>query len=202
MRHIVYIVGVALAGGGNIRIRPPDKGAEGSGVIAVCHVGGHLLAKVLDTGIRKGGNAVAAGGDMPFAVADAYHQQHAVPVFTVAELAVIVQVIGVFFYAGVTLAFQRVDGGNDHIKALADAQLLQRSFQLVVLVLGQNLRAVVHTVIQVGKAVCGKGRYSQRQQKHQCGQRSTEGAQSGSSVFHLPSLLYRIPASHSSHMTA
>ena len=139
---------------------------------------------------------------MPFAVADAYQQQHAVPVFTVAELAVIVQVIGVFFHAGVTLAFQRLDGGNDHIKTLTDAQLLQRGLQFAIFVLGQDLCIVVHTVIQVSKAVCGKGRYSQRQQKHQCGQRSTEGAQSGSSVFHLPSLLYRIPASHSSHITA
>ena len=193
---------MAFAGGGDIGVRPLDKGAEGGGVIAVCHVGSHLLAKVLDAGIRKGGNAVAAGRDMPFAVAYAHQQQHAVPVFTVAELAVVVQVISVFFHTGVALAFQRVDGGNDHIKTLADAQLLQRSFQLAVLILGQNFRAVVHAVIQVGKAVCGKGRYSQRQQKHQCGQRSTEGAQSGSSVFHLPSLLYRIPASHSSHITA
>ena len=60
---------MAFAGGGNIRVRPLDKGVEGGGVIAVCHIGGHLLAKVLDAGIRKGGNAVAAGGDMPFAVA-------------------------------------------------------------------------------------------------------------------------------------
>ena len=139
---------------------------------------------------------------MPFAVACAHHQQHAVPVFAVAELAVIVQVIGVFFHAGVALVFQRVDGGNDYIKALADAQFLQRSFQLAVLVLGQDFCAVVHAVVQVGKAVCGKGRYSQRQQNHQCGQRSTEGAQRGSSLFHLPSLLYRIPASHSSHIIA
>ena len=140
---------------------------------------------------------------MPFAVAYAYQQQHAVPVFTVAELAVIVQVIGVFFHTGVALAFQRVDGGNDHIKTLADAQLLQRSFQLAVLILSQDFRAVVHAVVQVGKAVFGgKGRCGQRKQQHQCGQRSTEGAQSGSSVFHLPSLLYRIPASHSSHITA
>ena len=116
---------MAFAGGGNIRIRPLDKGAEGGGVIAVCHIGGHLLAKVLDAGIRKGGNAVAAGGDMPFAVAYAHQQQHAVPVFTVAELAVIVQVIGIFLHAGVALVFQRVDGSNDHIKALADAQFLQ-----------------------------------------------------------------------------
>ena len=62
---------------------------------------------------------------MPFAVAYAHHQQHAVPVFAVAELAVIVQVIGVFFHAGVALAFQRVDGSNGHIEALTDAQLLQ-----------------------------------------------------------------------------
>ena len=200
--HVVHIVGVAFAGGGDICVRPLDKGAEGGGVITVCHIGGHLLAKVLDAGIRKGGNAVAAGGDMPFAVAYAHQQQHAVPVFTVAELAVIIQVIGIFLHAGAALAFQRVDGGNDYIKALADAQFLQRSFQLAVLVLGQDFCAVVHAVVQVGKAVCGKGRYSQRQQNHQCGQRSTEGAQSGSSVFHLPSLLYRIPASHSSHITA
>ena len=193
---------MAFAGGGDIRIRPLDKGAEGGGVIAVCHIGGHLLAKVLDAGIRKGGNAVAAGGDMPFAVACAHQQQHAVPVFAVAELAVIVQVIGVFFHAGVALVFQRVDGSNDHIKALADAQFLQRSFQLAVLVLGQNFCAVVHAVIQVGKAVCGKGRCGQRDQQHQCGQRGTEGAQWGNSLFHLPSLLYRIPASHSSHITA
>ena len=45
MRHIVHIVGVAFAGGGDIRVRPLDKGAEGSGVIAVCHIGSHLLAK-------------------------------------------------------------------------------------------------------------------------------------------------------------
>ena len=140
---------------------------------------------------------------MPFAVAYAHHQQHAVPVFAVAELAVIIQVIGVFFHAGVALVFQRVDGGNDHIKALADAQLFQRSFQLAVLVLGQDFCAVVHTVIQVGKAIFGgKGRCGQRKQQYQCGQRSTEGAQRGNSLFHLPSLLYRIPASHSSHITA
>ena len=62
---------------------------------------------------------------MPFAVAYAHHQQHAVPVFAVAELAVIIQVIGIFLHAGAALAFQRVDGSNDHIKALTDAQFLQ-----------------------------------------------------------------------------
>ena len=62
---------------------------------------------------------------MPLTVACAYQQQHAVPVFTVAELAVIIQVIGIFLHAGAALAFQRIDGSNDHIKALADAQFLQ-----------------------------------------------------------------------------
>ena len=62
---------------------------------------------------------------MPLTVACAYQQQHAVPVFTVAELAVIIQVIGIFLHAGAALAFQRIDGSNDYIKALADAQFLQ-----------------------------------------------------------------------------
>ena len=123
--HIVYVIGLTFAGGGDIRIRPLDKGAEGGGVIAVCHIGGHLLAKVLDAGIRKCGDAVAAGGDVPLAVACAYQQQYAVTVCTVAELTVVIEIIGIFLHAGVALAFQRVDGGNGHIKALADAQLLQ-----------------------------------------------------------------------------
>ena len=84
---------------------------------------------------------------MPLAVACAYQQQYAVTVCTVAELTVVIEVIGIFLHAGVALAFQRVDGGNGHIKALADAQLLQRSFQFAVLVLGQNFCAVVQAVV-------------------------------------------------------
>ena len=123
--QVIHVIGVALPGSVDVGIRPLDKGAECTGVISIGHEGGHLLAKVLDAGVRKGGDAVAAGGDVPLAVACAYQQQYAVTVCTVAELTVVIEVIGIFLHAGVALAFQRVDGGNSHIKALADAQLLQ-----------------------------------------------------------------------------
>ena len=157
---------MARPGSVNVGIRPLDKGAEGTGVVSIGHEGGHLLAKVLDAGIRKGGDAVAAGGDVPFAVAHAHQQQHAVHIGAVAELAEVIQVISIGLHAVVVHAFQRLDGGNDHIKALADAQLLQRSLQFIILVLGQNFCAVVHAVVQVGKAALHrKGRNSQRRRK-------------------------------------
>ena len=139
---------------------------------------------------------------MPLAVAHAHQQQYAVPVCTVAKLTEIIKIVCIFLHTGIVHAFQRLDGGNDHIKALADAQFLQRSFQLVILVLGQDVCAVVHAIIQVGKAALHrKGRNSQRQQEHQCCQRRKEGAQAVGSLFHRSSLLYRIRASHSSHIT-
>ena len=117
-------------------------------------------------------------------------------------MAEVIQVVGVGLHAVVVHAFQRLDGGNDHIKALADAQLLQRSLQFIILVLGQNFCAVVHAVVQVGKAALyRKGRNSQRRRKNQCCQRRKEGVQSVGSLFHRSSLLYRIRASHSSHIT-
>ena len=200
--QVIHIVGVARPGSVDVSIRPLDKGAEGTGVVSIGHEGGHLLAKVLDAGIRKGGDAVAAGGDVPFAVAHAHQQKHAVHIGAVAELAEVIQVVGIGLHAVVVHAFQRLDGGNDHIKALADAQLLQRSLQFIILVLGQNFCAVVHAVVQVGKAALHrKDRNSQRRRKNQCCQRRKEGVQSFGSLFHRSSLLYRIRASHSSHIT-
>ena len=139
---------------------------------------------------------------MPFAVAYAHQQKHAVHIGAVAKLAEVIQVVGIGLHAVVVHAFQRLDGGNDHIKALAEAQLFQCVLQLVVLVLGQDVCAVVHAVVQVGKAALHrKGRNSQRRRKDQCCQRRTEGAQAVGSLFHRSSLLYRIRASHSSHIT-
>ena len=139
---------------------------------------------------------------MPFAVAHAHQQKHAVHIGAVAELAEVIQVIGIGLHVVVVHAFQRLDGGNDHIKALADAQLLQRSLQFIILVLSQNFCAVVHAVVQVGKAALHrKDRNSQRRRKNQCCQRRKEGVQSVGSLFHRSSLLYRIRASHSSHIT-
>ena len=139
---------------------------------------------------------------MPLAVAHAYQQQYAVPVCTVAKLTEIIKIVCIFLHTGIVHAFQRLDGGNDHIKALAEAQLFQCVLQLVVLVLGQDVCAVVHAVVQVGKAALHrKGRNSQRRRKDQCCQRRTEGAQAVGSLFHRSSLLYRIRASHSSHIT-
>ena len=61
---------------------------------------------------------------------------------------------------------------------------------------------VTLAVVQVGKAALyRKGRNSQRRRKDQCCQRRKEGVQSVGSLFHRLSLLYRIRASHSSHIT-
>ena len=130
---------------------------------------------------------------MPFAVAHAHQQQHAVHIGAVAKLAEVIQVVGIGLHAVVVHAFQRLDGGNGHIEALAQTQFFQCILQLVVLVLGQDPCAVVHAVVQVGKdALHRKGRNSQRRK---------EGVQSVGSLFHRSSLLYRIRASHSSHIT-
>ena len=139
---------------------------------------------------------------MPFAVAHAHQQQHTVHIGAVAELAVIIEVISIGLHVVVVHAFQRLDGSNGHIEALAQTQLFQCILQLVVLVLGQDPCAVVHAVVQVGKAALHrKGRNSQRRRKDQCCQRRKEGVQSVGSLFHHSSLLYRIRASHSSHIT-
>ena len=200
--QVIHVIGVARPGSIDVSIQPLDKGAEGTGVVSIGHEGGHLLAKVLDAGIRKGGDAVTAGGDVPFAVAYAHQQQHAVHIGAVAVLAVVIQIIGKLLHAVGTNAFHRLDGGNGHIEALAQAQLFQCVLQLVVLVLGQHLSIVEHAVVQVGKAALyRKGRNSQRRRKNQCCQRRKEGVQSVGSLFHRSSLLYRIRASHSSHIT-
>ena len=139
---------------------------------------------------------------MPLAVAHAHQQQYTVPVCTVAKLAEVIQVIGIGLHAVVVHAFQRLDGSNGHIEALAQTQFFQCILQLMVLVLGQDPCAVVHAVVQVGKAALHrKGWNSQRRRKDQCCQRRKEGVQSVGSLFHRSSLLYRIRASHSSHIT-
>ena len=198
----LYVIGAARPGSVDVGVRPLDKGAEGTGVVSIGHEGLHLFAKVLDAGIRKGGDAVAAGGDMPFAVAHAHQQQHTVHIGAVAELTVIIEVIGIGLHAVVVHAFQRLDGGNGHIEALAEAQLFQCILQLAVLLCSQDICAVVHAVVQVGKAALHrKRRNGQDHRKHQCCQRRKEGAQAFGSLFHRSSLLYRIRASHSSHIT-
>ena len=84
---------------------------------------------------------------MPLAVAYAHQQQHAVHIGAVAVLAVVIQIIGKLLHAVGTNAFHRLDGGNGHIEALAQAQLFQCVLQLVVLVLGQHLSVVEHAVV-------------------------------------------------------
>ena len=139
---------------------------------------------------------------MPLAVAYAHQQQHAVHIGAVAVLAVVIQIIGKLLHAVGTNAFHRLDGGNGHIEALAQAQFFQCVLQFVVLVLGQHLSVVEYAVVQVGKAALHrKSRNSQRRRKNQCCQRRKEGVQSVGSLFHRSSLLYRIRASHSSHIT-
>ena len=186
-------------------------GPDMDGVLLLVSVGdrkwhistcGYGITVFTDAGIRKDGDAVAAGGDVPLAVAHAHQQKHAVHIGAVAVLAVVIQIIGKLLHAVGTNAFHRLDGGNGHIEALAQAQLFQCVLQLVVLVLGQHLSVVEHAVVQVGKAALyRKGRNSQRRRKNQCCQRRKEGVQSVGSLFHRSSLLYRIRASHSSHIT-
>ena len=56
----------------------------------------HLLADILDSGIRKRGYAVAAGGYPPVAVLHADEEQQTVSFFSVAVFAIIIDIVGIF----------------------------------------------------------------------------------------------------------
>ena len=76
-----------------------DKGVKGTCKIAVGKIRHDLFAYVLNTGVCKCRNAVAAGGDPPVVVLHADEEKQTVASGAIAEIAVVVQIVRVLHNA-------------------------------------------------------------------------------------------------------
>ena len=117
-RQVVSVKGITVSGLRDEFVAFYSENIKGRGVVFITKLANKLLAQILDACIRKGGDAVAAGGDPPIPVLHAHQQQNTVLV----EAVEIVKIVGIC-HGGLTL--QRIRGDYHHIHSLPGADFVQ-----------------------------------------------------------------------------